>query len=915
MEPLRWVLVLWIAAIGTASAQPYVVHTIAGKGKVDYAGDGKAATSVNLFSPNRVAFDAAGNLYFTEGYYHRVFKVSAAGTLTAVAGNGDNVFDGEGGLATAAALPYPEGIAVDAAGNLYVGTSARLCKIIGGRLRTIAGNGTGGYSGDHGAARDAEIHTPTGIVLDGQGNVFFSDSQSSVVRRIGTDGIITTVAGTGTPGYSGEGLATSAQLSTPEGLALDSKGNLYIADRYNNRVRRVAPGGIITTFAGTGEPGTGGTSNDATKSKLFQPEGVAVDSNDNVYIADASNSLLKMVEPSGVIHTFSLPITSLNDVAVSPAGWVAAPDFLQSVINRIMWGDSGSVSVVAGIVRTSALGDHGPATSAFLVEPWGLAADPAGDWYIADSGDQRLRRIAVDQTINTVAGTGVFGSSVDGSAATASNIAQPRALAADSAGNIYFNSACQIRELLKDGGTLKTVAGGFICAYRGDPGNALDAQFQFPRGLAIDSSGTMYIADTDNNRIRRLNLNTAVVTTIAGTGQRGYAGNGTSAVQANLDTPLGIAADAKGNLYFADQYNHRIRKITAAGIIADFAGTGTCDTASDGPALSSPLCYPSGVALDATGNVYIADSGYIRRVTVDGRLTTIAGDGWYGMGGEGEPALSTAIDPFYVALDAKGRVCFSDSTNIRIRCLDAAPAPPPSPVTITGVLNNASGATGIASGSWVSIYGTNLSATTRDWTGDISGNTLPTKLNGVSVTINGKSAAVYYISPGQLNVQAPGDSATGPVPVVVTNTLGAATATANLVPYAPGFFAIQGKYPAAVHTDGVYVAPAGYFGSSAASRPAAPGEVVLLFGTGFGPTTSPVAAGQIFNGAAPLADPTQLQMTIGGVVATVQFAGMVAAGEYQFNVVIPPVADGDQAIVATMAGFPTQSGLSISVKN
>ena len=898
-----------MAALGTASAQPYVVNTIAGKGKVDYAGDGKAATTVNLFSPNRVAFDAAGNLYFTESYYHRVFKVGAAGTLTAVAGNGSSVFDLESG----AAVPYPEGIAVDAAGNLYVGTSSRLCKITGGRLSTIAGTGLSGYSGDQGPALSAKIHTPEGIVLDSKGNVFFSDSQSSVVRRIGTDGIIITVAGTGTPGYSGEGPATSVQLSTPEGLALDSKGNLYIADRYNNRVRRVA-GGIISTFAGTGEPGTGSAdgTDRATGAKLFQPEGVAVDSSDNVYIADTSNSLLKMVDPSGVINTFPRIITSLNDVAASPAGWLAAPDFLQYVINWIGW-DSGTVSVVAGVVRTAALGDRGAATSAYFMDPWGLAADPTGNWYIADSGDQRLRKIAIDQTINTVAGTGVFGSSVDGQAATKSNIAQPRALAADSAGNLYFNSACQIRELLPDG-TLKTVAGGFTCAYLADPSNALDAQFQFPRGLAIDSPGTtLYIADTDNDRIRRLDLNTAVVTTIAGTGQRGYAGNGTSAVQANLDTPLGIAAGSNGNVYFADQYNHRVRKITAGGIISDFAGTGACDTASDGLATASPLCYPSGVALDAAGNVYIADAGYIRRVTPDGRLTTLAGNGWFAISGEGEPARSTGIDPFYVALDAKGRVCFTDSTNLRIRCLDAAPA---SPVTITGVSNGASFAPGIESGSWVSIFGTNLSATSRAWqTGDFSGNTLPTKLDGVSVTINGKSAAVWYISPGQLNVQAPGDSATGPVPVVVTNTYGTATGTATLAPYAPGFFAIQGKYPAAVHTDSVLVAPVGYFGNSVASRPAASGEVILLFGTGFGPTTPPVPAGQIFSGGAPLADLTQLHMTIGGAPVTVQFAGMVAAGEYQFNVVVPKVGDGDQAIVTTIAGFATQSGLSISVKN
>src|SRR5450759_534644 len=252
MKPLRCALLAW-AVLTTAFAQPYVVNTIAGKGRLAYAGDGKAATSVNLFSPNRVAFDGFGNLYFTESYYHLVFKVDAAGTHTVVAGNGDSVFAGEGGPATAAALPHPAGIAVDTAGNLYVGAGSRLCKISGGKLRTIAGTGEDGYSGDRSPAISAKIHTPEGIAVNGAGYIFFSDTQSSVVRRIGTDGIITTVAGTGTPGYSGDGLAaTSAQFNGPEGLAFDANGNLYIADRYNNRVRKLAPTGIISTFAGTG---------------------------------------------------------------------------------------------------------------------------------------------------------------------------------------------------------------------------------------------------------------------------------------------------------------------------------------------------------------------------------------------------------------------------------------------------------------------------------------------------------------------------------------------------------------------------------------------------------------------------------------------------------------------------------------
>jgi uncharacterized protein (TIGR03437 family) len=237
-------------------------------------------------------------------------------------------------------------------------------------------------------------------------------------------------------------------------------------------------------------------------------------------------------------------------------------------------------------------------------------------------------------------------------------------------------------------------------------------------------------------------------------------------------------------------------------------------------------------------------------------------------------------------------------------------------VTIDGISNNASGSPGIETGSWVSVYGSNLSASSRPWqASDFSGNTLPTVLDGVSVKINGKSAAICYISPTQVNVQAPTDTATGTVQVEVISPYGSATGTATLQQYAPGFYTFQNKYVAAVHTDGVYVAPVGYFGAAYASRPAQPGEVLLLFGTGFGPTNPAVPAGQTVNGAAPLADLSQLRLRIGGAPVTVQFGGIVLVGEYQFNVVVPAAADGDQAIVADIGGVSSQSALLIPIKN
>jgi uncharacterized protein (TIGR03437 family) len=254
-----------------------------------------------------------------------------------------------------------------------------------------------------------------------------------------------------------------------------------------------------------------------------------------------------------------------------------------------------------------------------------------------------------------------------------------------------------------------------------------------------------------------------------------------------------------------------------------------------------------------------------------------------------------------------------DYIGAQMAAVNVGPAPN---VAITGIVNSASFDGAIESGSWVSIFGTGLSSTTRSWRdSDFSGNNLPPSLDGVTITINGKTAAVSYVSPGQLNVQAPSDTAVGPVQAQVTNLFGSATGTVTLQALAPRFFAFSAKYVAAVHTDSALVAPTSYFGAVQASRPAKPGEILLLFGMGFGPTTPAVASGQFVSSAAPLTDPSQLHIRVGGVPAEVRFAGIVAAGEYQFNVVIPALPDGDQPIVADIGGVSTQSGLLITVQN
>jgi uncharacterized protein (TIGR03437 family) len=241
---------------------------------------------------------------------------------------------------------------------------------------------------------------------------------------------------------------------------------------------------------------------------------------------------------------------------------------------------------------------------------------------------------------------------------------------------------------------------------------------------------------------------------------------------------------------------------------------------------------------------------------------------------------------------------------------------PVATMAIGAVANTASGDPGMVSGSLVSIYGKNLAPTTRDWTGAISGNQLPTELDGVTVKINGKAAALSYISPRQINVQAPTDSRLGPVMVEVKNSLGAVTTYALLKAFSPGLFLFAPeklRYVVALHADGSYVAKAGLFPDSVAARPGRPGDVILLYCTGFGPTTPAVPSGEVFSGTAPLSDPSKLTIRIGDAAAEVQFAGLTGVGLYQFNVVVPDLPDGDHAVLAEIGGEKSQASKFITV--
>ena len=463
---------------------------------------------------------------------------------------------------------------------------------------------------------------------------------------------------------------------------------------------------------------------------------------------------------------------------------------------------------------------------------------------------------------------------------------------------------------------INTIAGNGSQGYAGDGGPASAAQFSSPGGIAVDSSGNLYIADSNNNRVRKISGGT--ITTVAGNGTAGFSGDAGPATSAELSAPSGLALDTAGNLYIADYGNQRIRKVPTGvinGAIITVAGSGNAPGGTpgdNGPATSAQLAGPFGVAVDSTGNLYIADSDRIRKVA-GGVITTLAGDGVPGFGGDNSPSTGALVASAQgVAVNATGNLYISDSGNNRIRLL--APGTAPS-ITPGGIVPNGSSVSVIQPGSWISIYGSDLASALFIWDGDF-----PKSLGGTSVTIDNKPAYLWIASPTQLNLQVPTDSTTGLVSVAVTTASGTATSTVTLAPYGPAFSLLgDGKHVAGeILTpmgNGAYgsydlVGPANTF--SYITRPVKAGETLTLFGVGFGPTSPPVQAGQAFSGAASTSMPVTI--TIGGVNANVSFAGLSEAGLYQFNLTVPAnTGSGDQPLQASVNGVQTPSGPVVTI--
>jgi len=693
-----------------------------------------------------------------------------------------------------------------------------------GVISTVAGNGTDGYSGDNGLALNAAMR-PNGVTVDAAGNIYIADLSKSVIRKVDTAGIITTVAGFDgeKTQFSGDnGLAIQASIyisSNHNGLAVDSAGNLYIADDGHQRIRKVDTNGIITTVAGNGKQNYSGDGVPATSSSLYRPSGVAVDKAGNIYIADTNNARIRRVDMNGIITT------------------------------------------VAGNGGFGYAGDNGPATAATLFYPMDVALDTAGNIYIADQNADVIRKVdAITGIITTVAGDG--------------NVQQPNG--------------------------------------DGDGGLATNAVLDGPYSVAVDGAGNMYIAEYAPHRVRKVDTS-GIITTAVGAVSTGNLGDGGPPTSAQI-VPAGLAVDSAGNYYIADEGHNRIRKVTIGARVP-------------GLLASVPSLYFSETAGGNTANAQIATvytTGSVPLGFSVAASTTSGGD-WLKVT---SPAVKTPAE-FTVSINSqsapntyKGNIVLTptapDLPTVTIPVTYLVTTTPPARPAISSVVNAAGYQNSIAPNTFASVKGTNLASTTDTWDKAISNGQLPSSLDGVTVLFDGKPGYVSYISSTQINVLVPDITATTQTSVVVSNS-GAKTTSIFNTPAAknsPAFFPWPNNQAVATHQDYSYAVKNGTF-STLPTVAAKPGDVIVLWGTGFGATNPPYLLGYDTPGDQTYSTSAAPTLTINNIPATVYGVALAPgfAGLYQIAIQVPPdLGNGDWPVLANVDGVQSPTGIVLTVQ-
>jgi len=592
-----------VRAVDTVTGNETVV---AGDGRGASDGNGGAATLASFGWLGGAVRDSEGNLYVAEVQNHIIRKVDPSGTVRAFAGRGVPGHDGDGGPALDASLYMPGSMAIGPDGSLFLtdGQAGRVRKIDrSGIITTVAGT-TPGFSGDGGPAVLAQFNRPLGLGFDGAGNLYVADAGNGRVRKVDSTGLIRTIAGNGGSGPTSDGAALSVTID-PTGLAVSRAGEVVFVDW--ERVRRIDSNGNITTLAGGGGFGFGGDGGPATDARLGSLYSVAVDEAGNVYVVDSANKRIRRIDPSGTIST----LAGNGSYSFGGDGGQAVQSQLRSPGN-LRSGPGGVLIADIGNQRIRRVDASGRVTTVRQGNVGGAVADAAGNTYVSESNRVLKFNPAGEESV--MAGTGVVGFSGDGGLAVLAQLSGPGPLAIDGAGNLYVadNGNRRVRKVSPAGIITTAVGSGIVTDTQGYQQDAIGPEFPLEQisDLVVDSRGVLYMAEPHYSRIRKLEC--GIVTTFAGDGSIKPSGDGYQARQSRIAEPAGLAADSAGNVYVSG--GGVIRRIDSTGVISTVAGGGTDHDYLGAAPRSVEFPNIGGLAVDGTGNLLVATDSWVARV-------------------------------------------------------------------------------------------------------------------------------------------------------------------------------------------------------------------------------------------------------------------------------------------------------------
>jgi sugar lactone lactonase YvrE len=664
--------VLLLAAMSASAEETWVFTNFAGipPGAADGVG-----TAARFYYPWGSTFDANGNLFVADYGNNAIRKITPAGVVSTYAGVVGSAGSNDGPR-NSARFFGPRDLAFDKAGNLYVSdTPAHTIRKItpDGTVSTLAGL-AGQWGSVDGAGAAARFTTPAGIGVDRNGNVFVVDEFDNVIRKITPAGVATTFAGlTGVWGYE-DGVGSAARFDGPTGLAVDANDNLFVTDTYNTLIRKVTPSAVVTTLAGS--RGSSGSSDGVGNSASFYtPVALDIDAAGNLIVADGAR--VRKVTADGVVTTLAGNFTESGNadgtgtealfqwiygVAADAQGNGFVSDFLNQTIRRVT--PAGVVTTFAGFASAGS-DDGGPGVARFY-NPTDVEVDASGNVFVADAGNNTIRKITAGGQVSTLAGRAGSYGDADGQG-SAARFAMPKYLALGGGGELYVSDVgnATIRKVTPDG-TVSLLAGS--AGQFGDTdGSGTAARFGSPGGMAVDGGGNVIVADRSNNTIRKVTP-AGVVSTLAGLSRSSGSDDGTGSA-ARFSRPNGVAIGPDGNIFVTDQENFTVRKLTPAGAVTTIAGSVNRPAEEDGQGSAASFYYPAGIGADAQGNLFVSDwiGSTIRRIDGAANVVTIAGERYF-RGWSGGAGSEARFDyPEGLDVDTKGIVYVADGGTGTIR--------------------------------------------------------------------------------------------------------------------------------------------------------------------------------------------------------------------------------------------------------